>query len=88
LKVGTFYAQAADNRHASLWKGGEFALTDQSKITIRKVGKLEEFPDNNLYPPYWRYFETVEPKDIEIGMYFNLNLIFKLLFFSYSCLDP
>jgi len=69
LKVATFYAPSADDRHTTLWKGGEFSLTDNSKIFVREVGQLKKYPQENLYPPYWRYLETVKPKEVELGMF-------------------
>lgn len=68
LKVNKFYEKIADERHTTLWKDGELSLTQYSKVTVVEAGKLQKYPSDNLYPPYWNYLETIKPKDSEIAV--------------------
>lgn len=73
LKIGRLFTTEAALQ-PKLWTGGEFVLTDESKVTVVKGGERVEYPLNNVYPPYWRNIKDIKSGDTEIGL--SIFLIF------------
>lgn len=74
--VTQFYHGDETAQPEGLHTGFEFGITNGTKISVVEQGKLNEYPEKNKFPPFWKTFDKIEKEDTELGMFYDRIYLF------------